>query len=61
MILKVFIILQTHLITNKEVDEDVYNAIVNPESKYQAFVSRIENTIIGVFVTSKDVNLTYYK
>ena len=45
----------------KDVDEEFYNAIVNPDSKNVAFVARIEDTIVGAFVMSKDVNLQYYK
>jgi hypothetical protein len=43
------------------INEDVYNSIVNPETKHQTFVAKIAKTITGVFVTSKDVNLNYYK
>lgn len=45
----------------KEVDETVQKAIFDPESKNMCFVAKIEETIVGVFVMSKDVNLAYYK
>ena len=45
----------------KMINEDVYHSLVNPDSKYQTFVSKIANTVTGVFVASKDVNLNYYK
>ena len=53
--------LTAHLDNKQVIDDDVYNAIISPESIYQAYVAKILNTIIGIFVISKDVNLNYYK
>lgn len=46
---------------SKVINEDIYNSLVNPESKYQTYVAKIANTVTGVFVLSKGVNLNYYK
>jgi len=43
------------------VDTAIYQAVIDPESKNQAFVAKIDETVTGVFVISKDVNLQYYK
>jgi hypothetical protein len=45
----------------KSVNEDVYSSLVSSDSKYQTYVAKIANSITGVFVLSKDVNLNYYK
>ncbi len=45
----------------EEVDEAFYSAVVDPACKNQAFIAKIEETVIGAFVLSKDVNLQYYK
>jgi hypothetical protein len=53
--------LTASLDNTKQISDDVYSAIISPESIYQAYVAKILNTVIGVFVMSKDVNLNYYK
>lgn len=50
-----------NLDNSKTINEDVYNSIVKNDSKYQTYVAKIASSITGVFVTSKDVNLDYYK
>lgn len=52
----------TASLDNKEkVNDDVYNSIISPDTINQAYVAKILNTVIGVFVITKDVNLEYYK
>lgn len=51
----------TGLENESVIQEDVYNSVVNPDTKHQTYVSKIGNTLEGVFVISKDVNLNYYK
>lgn len=46
---------------SKTINEDVYDSIVKPDSKYHTYVAKIANSVIGMFVVSKDVNLDYYK
>lgn len=41
--------------------DDMYEAIINPDSQNLAFVARIEEEIVGAFLLAKDVNLDYYK
>lgn len=41
--------------------EDIYDATMNADSSYLAFVARIDSEVIGAFVLAKDVNLDYYK
>ena len=53
--------LTSHLDNSKIINDDVYSSLINPESKYQTYVAKIANTVTGVFVLSKDVNLKYYK
>ena len=45
----------------KAIQEDVYNSVVNPDTKMQTYISKIASTLTGIFVTSKDVNLKYYR
>ena len=45
----------------KAIQDDVYNSIVNPDTKMQTYISKIASTLTGLFVTSKDVNLEYYR
>lgn len=45
----------------KDVEETIQKAIFDPDSKNMCFVAKIEETVVGVFVMSKDVNLQYYK
>ena len=45
----------------KTIQEDVYSSIVNPDTKMQTYISKIASTLTGIFVTSKDVNLEYYR
>lgn len=54
-------VLTSYLDNKDQINEDLYNAIISPESIYQAYVAKILNSIVGVFIISKDVNLNYYK
>ena len=41
--------------------ESVYECTLNADASNVAFIARIEEEVIGVFVLAKDVNLDYYK
>lgn len=43
-----------------EVQDSFYDATVNPESKNVSFVAKVGDDIVGAFVLSRDVNLSYY-
>ena len=45
----------------EEVYDDIYDATINPESKYLSFIAKVGDNAIGAFVCSKDINLSYYK